>query len=135
MACYDLPLIAERFSQPLENRWLIGGNGPPHLILFAMNPDVAVGIADDAHKIVPARRHRKSRLAAPGGFSLHPEIDIALAVTRIPKRLSADRVHRGNRAALQAVRPRVVFAAKIGDKDFQGVTILPAAVLSESLKW
>jgi hypothetical protein len=55
MACDDLPLIAEGFSQPFENRWLIGGSGPPHLILFAMNPDVAFGIPDDAHEIVPAR--------------------------------------------------------------------------------
>jgi hypothetical protein len=134
MADDDLSLVTERFSPEFENEWLIRGNGPPHLIFFAMNPNVAVGITDDAHEIVPPRHHRKSRLTSPSRLSFHPEIKVASTVTCIPELLSFNWIHRGNRAAREALRPSVVFATKIGDKNLQGVTNLPAAVLSESLK-
>ena len=118
MADNYLSFIAYWHLRGLEC-WGVRARGrPPELILFSVNPDIARGLGNDAHKIEPTRGDGPCGRGAGSRFSAHLKLNKALAVACFPQSMSGYFIHCCNRAARKACEPFVIFDAEIGDKHF-----------------
>src|SRR5882724_700519 len=92
-----------------------------------MNPYVAGRLRDDRHEIEPARSNRPRRRNSGRGFQMsHAVIDVTVTIISFPEIMNGLGVHRCDGTKLEASRPLVIFATKIGNEDVQ-CKIAPSA--------